>query len=120
MDLLQSHVDTFRAGESSLVKPCSVYAENRFISETIDLTHTQILIIEGTYALLLGGIDITVYMERNYTDTYEQRRVRAREIPDSFTEKVLAIEHQLVVASASSARIRVRKDYTVVWAEEAG
>jgi len=114
MDLLQDHVDMFRAGGKSLIKPLSNYHTNEITEETLDISETRVLIVEGTYSLALQSADCLIFLSRNYLETKTQRLLRGREADDEFIERVLAIEHAVIAPLATRADILIDKSYHVM------
>lgn len=113
MSLLQTHLDAFKAGATELQKPISSYMHNRIETETYLLDDAKVLIIEGTYSLLLENTDTKIFISRNYKDTLAQRIARARDVVDDFTNKILEIEHKIVTESGKNAHFIVEKDYSL-------
>lgn len=114
MDLLQEHVDAFRAGGKSLIKPLSNYHTNEILEETLDLADARVIIVEGTYSLALQSADCRIFLSRNYLETKTQRLLRGREADDEFIERVLAIEHAVIAPFATRADILIDKSYHVM------
>jgi uridine kinase len=114
MLLLQAHLNAFKQGATELQKPISSYIHNRIEIETYWLDDAKVLLIEGTYALLLENTDTKIFINRNYKDTLEQRIARARDVVDDFTNEILEIEHQIVVQSGKNADFVIEKDYSLV------
>ena len=115
-DLLEAHISQYKNGETYLHKPLVDYPNNSILAETITLTNSAVLIVEGTYSLSLSGADTRIFMSRNYLETQAQRAERAREASDDFIETVLAIEHLLIAPTAQKADFIINKNYTVVGA----
>lgn len=114
MDLLQDHVDAFRAGGEFLRKPLSNYHTNEITEEMLDISGTRVLIVEGTYSLALQSADCRIFLSRNYLETKTQRLLRGREADDEFIERVLAIEHAVIAPLATRADILIDKSYHVM------
>lgn len=102
---LNTLITAFKMQQSSLIVPTVDYYNNSVSESAIDLTQTQVLIIEGTYAFFLQGTDFHLFMTRNYEQTKELRlaRNRGNEAQDEFIERVLRIEHQIISNSATKA-----------------
>ena len=113
MELLQEHLDSVRSGVSLLKKPLVSYRENQIYEVIAETENTEVIIAEGTYALLLNNIDCRIFMQRNYMETYENRVMRARDPVIPFYEKVLEIEHNIVKEHAELADILIDKNYNV-------
>lgn len=113
LDLLQSHINQFLEGAPELKKPLVYYADNKISEEIIDVAAIEVLIVEGTYVLSLTDIDCGVYFARNYKETIEQRKERNREEHSDFIEKILAIEHEIILTTKEKANLVVSSDYTL-------
>ena len=90
------------------------YKENKISTEIIDLKKVNVLIIEGTYILNLKGLDFTVFIDRNYKDTYENRMLRNRDVQSDFVENVLEIEHQIIKTFKSKADVILDVNYQIL------
>ncbi|MBC7841735.1 MAG: hypothetical protein H7099_05460 [Gemmatimonadaceae bacterium] len=112
MDLIREQVRAFRAAEI-VMAPVVDYAGNRFVTQPLDFTVTDVLVVEGTYALLLGGADIGIFLQATYKDTDGRRRARNRDIFDPFVDDVLAIEHRLIAPQADVADILLDRDFVI-------
>lgn len=113
MELLQSHVDAFHAGATELEVPVVDYVQSSIEFHTTDISDSEVLIVEGTYALYLDRLDHGVFMPGTYLDTRSVRQARTREVYDPFVEHVLDIEHHLVQKSAPRAQFRITSNYKV-------
>lgn len=113
MELLQSHVNAFRLGALQLEVPVVDYAQSSINVQCIDISESEVLIVEGTYALYLDRIDHGVFMPQTYRETRSVRQARTREVYDPFVEHVLDIEHHLVQKSAPRAKFRITSNYKV-------
>ncbi len=109
--LIQSHITAFRNGASNIAAPIVNYPENRFDTQALDFSEARVLMVEGTYALLLDDIDLGIFLQATYHDTAERRRKRARDIDDPFVEQVLEIEHRLIAPQGDRADILIDRDF---------
>lgn len=114
IDLMQQHIDAFRAGKSSINIPVVNYVANKFSNNEVNLENKSILIVEGVYSFFLNNLDFKVFMSRTYKDTFEKRKSRTREVYDPFVEQVLKLEHTIVSAQKSLAHSIVGKDYNLI------
>jgi len=55
-----------------------------------------VLVVEGTYVAQLEPVDLRVFIDLDYRQTEQWRRLRARDPIDELTDRVLAIEHDLI------------------------
>lgn len=114
LSLLQLHIDGFLAGVETLTKPIVNYKLNQILAETIITKPYSILIVEGTYSLMLNHIQFGIFMDRTYIETKPQRDARGRDVQDPFVEEVLAIEHDLIRPTRAKAQLIVDKNYNVI------
>ena len=112
MHLIREQMRAFRAAEV-VMAPVVDYAGNRFMSEPLDFTVTDVLVVEGTYALLLGGSNIGIFLQATYKDTEARRKARNRDIFDPFVDDVLEIEHRLIAPQADVADILLDRDFVI-------
>jgi uridine kinase len=114
LDQIGQAIDDFLAYKPSIEMPLVHYQANEILSETVQLTPYDMLIIEGTYVLQLDKIGVAIYMDRTFEETKIQRLERGRELQSSFIEEVLAIEHQLIRPQKQRANYIVDKQYQVI------
>ena len=112
MDVIAANMQAFRAG-TTISAPVVDYPGNRFLTQRLDFTDTQVLVVEGTYALLLDGWDIGVFLQATYKDTEGRRKARNRDIDDPFVDQVLEIEHRLIAPQALKADILLDRDFEI-------
>ncbi len=112
LHLLQSHIEGFKNGAQTIVKPLVYYTENEIKTEEVAISLCDVLLVEGTYTLGLE-VDLKIFLERNYHDTLQNRIDRARDPLSSFVESVLEIEHKIIAAYAKDAQILVDKSYGI-------
>jgi uridine kinase len=110
LGLISEHISTFRLG-GTVSAPLVNYPENRFDAETHDFAGTQVLIVEGTYVLMLDGLDVRVFLEATHTDTHERRMARNRDIWEPFIDTVLGIEHRLIAPQADQAHWLIDREF---------
>lgn len=113
LELLQEHLDRVKNGVRLLKKPLVSYRENQIYEVIAETENIDVIIVEGTYALLLNGIDCRIFMQRNYKETYENRVKRARDPIIPFYESILEIEHNIVREHAELADILIDKNYMI-------
>ena len=111
--VIQSHITAFRNGVPNVAAPIVNYPGNRFETQALDFSQTRVLVVEGTYALLLDDIDLGIFLQATYHDTADRRRKRARDIDDPFVEQVLEIEHRLIAPQGDRADILIDRDFTM-------
>lgn len=114
LDLIQNNIKEFKKGKSTLEKPLVHYQNNSISEEILDLEDIQVVIIEGTYILSIDDFDFSIFIDRNYQDTYEKRMERNRDEQSDFVEKVLAIEHNIISQFKENADIVLGKNYEIL------
>jgi uridine kinase len=102
LTLIQDHIAAFRRGDT-VTAPMVNYPENRFDQETRAFTGAQVLIVEGTYVLMLDGLDVRVFLEATHSDTHERRMARNRDIWEPIIDTILDIEHRLIAPQGERA-----------------
>ncbi len=114
LSLLNKHIKSFRDSRTArLRKPLVYFKEDRIGSETIPCKNAKVLIVDGTYAALLKGVDKKIFLSRTYKDTLRTRMARKREKIDAFDKKILAIEHRIISKHRKLAHITAKKDYSL-------
>ena len=111
LDLIDRNLRDALSGKGSISKPLVVFDEDRITEETIDLEGIKVIIVEGTYTTILKNVHQHIFIDRNYVDTLEARRQRARETQDEFLERVLKIEHDIIQPQGMRANIIITRDY---------
>lgn len=113
MDLLQEHINDFKAGKEILNIPIVDYKKNTFAQMDIILKQKSVLLIEGVYSFFLDHIDYKIFLEKTYTDTLDKRKKRTREVYDPYVESVLEIEHNIIRQLRPFADIVIDKNYMI-------
>lgn len=114
LNVIQDNIKDFKEGKSSIRKPLVHYADNAITEEVLETEDVQILIVEGTYILSLDDFDFSIFINRDYKDTYQNRMQRNRDDQSDFVEKVLEIEHQIIRKFREKATIVLDKEYQIV------
>jgi uridine kinase len=117
LDLLDQNLKDTITGQGSIIKPLVIFDEDRITEETMNLKGIKVVIVEGTYTTTLKNAHQHIFIDRNFIDTLEARRRRAREILDEFLEKVLKIEHGIIQPQSTRAGIIITRDYKAKWNE---
>ncbi|MFY1047178.1 uridine kinase family protein [Chryseobacterium sp. GP-SGM7] len=114
LDIIQENIQHFKEGISGIEKPLVHYQNNTISKEAVDLENVEVLIVEGTYILNIDAFDFSIFIDRNYKDTYEDRMDRNRDEQSDFVEKVLDIEHNIIHQFKEKADIILGKNYQIV------
>jgi len=117
LDLIDQNLRDAFAGQRTIIKPLVIFDEDRITEETVNLEGIEVVIVEGTYTTTLRNANQHIFIDRNYIDTLEARRQRAREAQDEFLEKVLNIEHAIIQPQKMRASIIITRDYEAKWNE---
>ena len=96
LDFLDSNLRSFKRGESPIYKPLVIYDEDRITAEEMEVEDLKVLIAEGTYTSLLQFSDYRIFIDRDYHQTLEARKRRARDRFEPFILDVLEREHQII------------------------
>jgi len=111
LDFLDANLRSFKRGESPIYKPLVVFDEDRITAEEMDVSDLDVLIAEGTYTSLLHFADFRIFIDRDYHQTLDARRRRARDQFDPFMLDVLEREHQIISRHKDLADAIVRADF---------
>lgn len=109
--LIDEHIAAFRAGRTDVRAPLVNYPANRFDEQTRDFSPLQVLVVEGTYVLMLEGLDVRVFLEATHADTHERRMARNRDIWEPIIDTILDIEHRLIAPQADRAHWLIDRDF---------
>jgi uridine kinase len=111
LDFLDSNLRSFKRGESHIFKPLVIYEEDRITWEEMDVAALDILIAEGTYTSLLQFADFRIFIDRDYRQTLEARKRRARDRFEPFVVDVLEREHQIIAQHKALADVIIPADF---------
>ncbi|MGD2205633.1 MAG: hypothetical protein PVH17_02535 [Anaerolineae bacterium] len=111
LDFLDSNLRSFKRGETCIYKPLVVYDKDRITAVEMDVRDLAVLIAEGTYTSLLKFADFRVFIDRNYHQTLEARKRRARDRWEPFVQHVLEREHQIISQHKELADVVVPGDF---------
>ena len=111
LDLLDQNLKDAIEGHNKIEKPLVFFEEDKIESETANLEGIKVVIAEGTYTTALNNVHKRVFIARNYFDTKETRAERSREKQDEFLEKILKIEHEIIIEQSKKADLIISKDY---------
>lgn len=114
LELLRSTIAAFRAGASEVIAPLVDYPSDRMLTQRHDFRTTRVLIVEGTYALMLADLDVRIFLSATHGETQERRRLRNRDLDDPVIDRVLAIEHDIIAPQAGLADLVIDRDFHIV------
>ncbi len=111
LDFLDSNLRSFKRRESPIYKPLVIYDEDRITTEEMEVGDLVMLIAEGTYTTLLQFADFRIFIDRDYRQTLEARKRRARDSFEPFVVDVLEREHQIICQHKALADVVVSSDF---------
>ena len=114
LDFMDCNLRSFKRSESPLYKPLVVFEEDRIKVEEMDVENIDVLIAEGTYTSVLNFIDRRIFIDRNYQETLEARKKRARDKFEPFIEDVLEREHRVISTHKKHADYMIPPDFSCV------
>jgi uridine kinase len=120
LDFLNSNLRSFKRGESPIYKPLVIFDEDRITSEEMDTGDVQVLVAEGTYTTLLQFVDLRVFIDRDYHQTLEARKRRARDKWEPFVQDVLEREQQIISRHKALADVVIPADFGSIQLQEPG
>ena len=118
LDYLDSNLRSFKLGERSIYKPLVVYEKDLITREEMVVADLSVLIAEGTYTTLLEFADLHVFIDRDYRQTLEARKRRARDKWEPFVQDVLEREHQIISQHKGLADVIVSDDFSSIQHQE--
>jgi uridine kinase len=118
LDFLDSNLRSFKRGENPIYKPLVNFDEDRITTEEMDTRDLKVLIAEGTYTSLLQFADFRVFIDRDYHQTLEARKRRARDKFEPFIQDVLEREHQVISQHKALADVVIPADFGSIQLQE--
>ncbi len=114
LDFLDSNLRSYKRGESPIYKPLVIFDDDRITVEELDLWEVEIVIVEGTYTSLLNFVDMRVFINRDYYQTLEARKRRARDEFEPFLIEVLEREHNIIKQHKLLADLIIPPDFETI------
>lgn len=111
LDFLDANLRSFKKGDDSIYKPLIDYAADRITTEVKEVGKYRVLIAEGTYTTTLKFVDFQIFIDRDYRQTYEDRKRRGRDRMEPFVEDLLEREHEIISSHRDRADLLVNSDY---------
>lgn len=111
LDFLDSNLRSFKNHEGTIYKPLVNYNADKITTEVKKVGDYQALIAEGTYTSILKFVDFRIFIDRDYRQTYENRKRRGRDKMDPFVEDVLEREHEIISSHKDRADLVITSDY---------
>jgi uridine kinase len=113
LGVLAQHIDDFRAGRDDVAAPLVDYARDQFVQQRHYFGQLRLLIVEGTYALTLPGLDFRIFLEATHVETQERRRVRNRDLDEPVIDEILTIEHRIIAPQRLAADVIIDRDFRI-------
>ncbi|MBS3814368.1 hypothetical protein KGY58_03455 [Candidatus Bipolaricaulota bacterium] len=111
LDFLDSNLRSFKNRQETIYKPLVNYDEDRITTEIKEVRKYRALIAEGTYTSILKFVDFRIFIDRDYRQTYEDRKRRGRDKMEPFVEDVLKREHEIISSHKNRADLVITSDY---------
>ena len=111
--LLNENILDFKEDRESMM-PCVDIISEQVDKLITDFRKVNILVLDGLYALNANSIDMKIFIDLTYHETKMAQLVREKESYDTFREKVLEQEHQIISKYKEHADIIVDKSYKVI------
>ncbi|MEF8798542.1 MAG: hypothetical protein V5A79_03925 [Candidatus Bipolaricaulota bacterium] len=111
LDFLDSNLRSFKNRQETIYKPLVNYDEDRITTEIKEVRKYRALIAEGTYTSILKFVDFRIFIDRDYRQTYEDRKRRGRDKMEPFVENVLKREHEIISSHKNRADLVITSDY---------
>jgi len=111
LDFLDSNLRSFKQGAKTIYKPLVNYDKDSISTEEMNVERFQVLIAEGTYTTSLEFADYRIFIDRDYKDTYSDRKRRGRDKLEPFIEDVLEREHEIISSHRNRADLLITSDY---------
>ena len=111
LDFLDSNLRSFKMGEQTIYKPLVYFEEDRMTTEEMAVGEFVALIAEGTYTSLLHFVDFRIFIDRDYHQTLEARKRRARDKFDDFIVDVLEREHLIISEHKKKADVIIPPEF---------
>lgn len=112
LDFLDSNLRSFKNHEETIYKPLVDYNADSITTELKGIGDYQALIAEGTYTTILNFVDFRIFIDRDYRQTYENRKQRGRDKMEPFVEEVLEREHEIISSHRDHADLLITSNYS--------
>jgi uridine kinase len=112
-DRLHQTIDDFRQNRRAEM-PCIDLITDQVDTLITDFSETDILIIDGLYAIGAKGVDLRVFIDLTYHETKKAQLLRGKEKVDEWRMTVLEHEHRQVSSLKEKADLIVTGTYEVI------
>ena len=111
LDFLDSNLRSFKGGDDSVYKPLIDYNADKITTEVKEVGRYRVLITDEIYTTTLKFADFKIFIDRDYRQTYEDRKRRGRDRMEPFIEDVLKREHEIISSHKKESNLVVTSDY---------
>ena len=112
--LLEKNLQEIKEGKEEIEKPLVVLDKNQIVREVVSLKEVKVVIVEGIYSFILDNVDKYLFINRQFWETAEARKLRGRDEQDELMERVLQIEHGLVLLGKPKADFFITKNFEIL------
>jgi uridine kinase len=115
LQLLDDTIVSAKNGDEYIdIKHIDYYA-NVESTDSVSMIDIRVIIVEGTYTMLLKHVDTRIFIVADYNDTlqYRIKRNRGDEVWDPFVENILETEHKIIAGHRFLADFIISKDNKV-------
>lgn len=113
LELLEKHICQVKKGLSELIKPMSHYKENEIRKEIVNFDSHKVIIVEGNYTSTLKYIDKKVFINKDFHEVEESRKVKKLSPYSPFVEQVLLIDHEIIKKHKEYCHLIINSDYEI-------
>ncbi|MDD3079450.1 MAG: hypothetical protein PHH37_10150 [Paludibacter sp.] len=115
LQLLDNIIVAAKNGAEELAVQFIDYASGKMTVDEVKMNGIKVIIVEGTYTMLLKHVDVRIFIDADYHDTlpYRIKRNRGNEVRDPFVENILETEHKIIAGHRFLADFVISKDYEV-------
>ncbi|MFO7930440.1 MAG: hypothetical protein R6U97_03450 [Desulfosalsimonas sp.] len=111
-DLIYQTLGDFRQGRMAQM-PCIDLITDQVDTLTTDFSETDLLILDGLYAIAADGLDLRVFIDLTYHETKKAQLERGKEKVNEWRMTVLENEHRAVASLKEKADLIVTGSYEV-------
>lgn len=110
---LESVIEAFLRSKTCIM-PCVDLVSNKVDRLITRFTKTNVLILDGLYAIQAPHIDLKVFIDLTYKETKANQILRLKEPMNAFRLRVLQQEHKAVKELKHKAHLIINKKYDVI------
>lgn len=118
LDLILNSAAKRETKEILIPSDCRRLDSKRYKNVPVDLSRTDIILVDLTYSLLLKNASLKIFLESDYknrTDELKEKNINRDPDQDfQFILKILAIEHNIIQKLKNEANFVLTKNYKVI------